>query len=49
MATMQHTIFCVREIIKTELVTAVQRAFHLRFNILAVAFKNLGPALSDVI
>jgi len=29
MATMQHTIFCVREFIKT----AVQRAFRLRFNI----------------
>ena len=25
--------FCVREFIKTELATAVQRAFHLRFNI----------------
>jgi len=33
MATMQHKIFCVREFIKNESVTAVQRAFRLRFNI----------------
>ena len=33
MATMQHMIFCVREFIKTESATAVQRAFRLRFNI----------------
>jgi len=33
MATMQHQIFCVRGFIKTELATAVQRAFRLRFNI----------------
>ena len=33
MATMQHKIFCVHEFIKTEPATAVQRAFHLRFNI----------------
>jgi hypothetical protein len=33
MATMQHKIFCVREFIKTESATAVQRAFRLRFNI----------------
>jgi hypothetical protein len=33
MATMQHKIFCVREFIKTESATAVQRAFLLRFNI----------------
>ena len=33
MATMQHKIFCVREFIKTESPTAVQRAFRLRFNI----------------
>jgi len=33
MATMQHKIFCVREFIKTELATAVQRAFRLHFNI----------------
>jgi len=33
MATMQHKIFCVHEFIKTESATAVQRAFHLRFNI----------------
>jgi hypothetical protein len=32
MATMQHKIFCVRELSKTESTTAVQRAFHLRFN-----------------
>jgi len=30
---MQHNIFCVREFIKTESATAVQRAFRLRFNI----------------
>jgi len=30
---MQHKIFCVREFIKTELATAVQRAFRLRFDI----------------
>ena len=33
MATMQHKIVCVREFIKTESATAVQRAFRLRFNI----------------
>ena len=33
MATMQHKIFCVREFIKTESATAVQRAFCLHFNI----------------
>jgi len=33
MATMQRKIFCVREFIKTESATAVQRAFRLRFNI----------------
>jgi len=33
MATKQHKIFCVREFIKTESATAVQRAFRLRFNI----------------
>jgi len=33
MATSQHKIFCVREFIKTELATAVQHAFRLRFNI----------------
>jgi hypothetical protein len=48
MATMQHNIFCVREFIKTESATAVQRAFRLRFNILAVVFENLGPPLSNV-
>jgi len=30
---MQHNIFCVREFIKSESATAVQRAFRLRFNI----------------
>jgi hypothetical protein len=35
MATMHHKMFCVREFIKTESVTAVQRAFLLRFNIQA--------------
>ena len=33
MAAMQHKVFCVREFIKTESTTAVQRAFRLRFNI----------------
>ena len=33
MATIQHKIFCVREFIKTQSATAVQRAFRLRFNI----------------
>jgi len=33
MTTMQHKILCVREFIKTESATAVQRAFRLRFNI----------------
>ena len=33
MATMEHKTFCVREFIKTESVTAVHRAFRLRFNI----------------
>jgi len=33
MVTMQHKIFCVREFIKIESATAVQRAFRLRFNI----------------
>jgi hypothetical protein len=48
MATMQHKIFCVREFIKTESATAVQRAFPLRLNILAVVFENVGPPLSNV-
>ena len=48
MATMQHKIFCVRELIKTESATAVQRAFRLRFNIHPVVFENLGPPLSNV-
>jgi len=30
---MQHKLFCIREFIKTESATAVQRAFRLRFNI----------------
>ena len=33
MATMQHKIFCVREFIKIESATAVQRAFRHCFNI----------------
>ena len=33
MATMHHKIFCFRVFIKTESATALQRAFHLRFNI----------------
>jgi len=33
MATMQNKIFCIHEFIKTESATAVQCAFHLRFNI----------------
>ena len=33
MATTQHKIFCVHEFSKTESATAVQRTFHLRFNI----------------
>ena len=41
MATMQHKIFCVREFIKTESVTAVQRAFRLRFNIQPPARKSI--------
>jgi hypothetical protein len=48
MATMQHKYFYVREFIKTELATAVQRAVLLRFNILAAVFQNLGPHLSNV-
>jgi hypothetical protein len=47
MATMQHNIFGVREFIKGERATAVQRAFPLRFNILTVVFENLGPPLSN--
>jgi len=48
MATMQHKIICLREFIKTESATAVQRAFRLRFNIQHVVFGNLGPPLSNV-
>jgi len=33
MTTMEHKILCVREFIKSESPTAVQRAFRLRFNI----------------
>jgi hypothetical protein len=40
--------FCVHKFIKTETVTAVQRAFLLRFNILAVVFENVGPPLLNV-
>jgi len=39
MATMQDKIFCVREFIKTESATAVQRASRLRFNIQPLTFK----------
>jgi len=38
---MQHKIFCLREFIKTELATAVQRAFRLRFNIQPPTRKNI--------
>ena len=48
MVTMQHKTFCIREFIKTESATAVQRAFRLRFNIQLVVFENLGPPLSNV-
>ena len=41
MATMQHKIFCVREFIKTESATAVQRAFRLHFNIQPPTKKNI--------
>ena len=41
MATMQHKIFCVREFIKTESATAVQRAFRLRFNIQSPTRKSI--------
>ena len=37
MATMQHKIFCVREFIKTELVTAVKLAFRLCFSRLSTS------------
>jgi hypothetical protein len=48
MATMQHKIFCVRQFMETESATAVQRAFLLRFSILAVVFENVEPPLSSV-
>ena len=38
---MQHKIFCVREFIKTESATAVQRAFRLRFNIQPPTMKSI--------
>jgi len=41
MATIQHKIFCVREFIKTESTTAMQRAFRLRFNIQPPTRKNI--------
>jgi len=41
MATKQHKNFCVREFIKTESATAVQRAFRLRFNIQPPTRKNI--------
>jgi len=40
---MQHKIFCVREFIKTESATAVQRAFRLRFNIQPPTRKRICP------
>jgi hypothetical protein len=45
---MQPKIFCVREFIKTELATVVQRVFLLPFNIQPVVFENLGPPLSNI-
>jgi hypothetical protein len=47
-ATTQHKIFLVRKFIKTVSATAVQHAFRLHFNNLAVVFGNLGPPLSNV-
>ena len=41
MVTMQQNIFCVREFIKTESATAVQRAFRLHFNIQPRSRKNI--------
>ena len=41
MGTWQHTRFCVREFIKTESPTAVQRAFRLRFNIQPATTKSI--------
>jgi len=41
MATVQQKIFCVREFIKTESATAVQRAFRLRFNIQTQTRKSI--------
>jgi len=41
MATLQHTSFCVHAFIKTESATAVQSAFHLRFNIQPPKKKNI--------
>jgi len=38
---MEHKIFCVREFIKTESPSAVQRAFRLRFNIQPPTRKNI--------
>ena len=40
MATIQHKIVCVREFIKTEPATVLQRAFRLRFNIQPLIFKR---------
>jgi hypothetical protein len=45
MATMQRLIFWVREFIEAESATDVQRAFRLRFKILAVVFENSGTPL----
>jgi len=41
MATMRHKTVCFREFIKTESVTAVQRAFRLLFNIQAPTRKSI--------
>ena len=41
MATMQQKIFCVREFIKIESATAVQRAFRPRFNIQPLTRKSI--------
>ena len=38
---MQYKIFCIREFMKAESATAVQRAFRLRFNIQSLARKSI--------
>jgi hypothetical protein len=51
MATMQHIIFFVRELIKTESATAMQRAFHRRFNIepLSTTLVHLKNRMTTVV